>query len=70
MVAHRQKERRRHLIGRREQGNAVLFLPIGIFDETGLKPGRNSARPKQASRGPIFASGEDCRYTEDLIKAA
>ncbi len=23
-----------------------------------------------ASRGPIFASGEDCRYTENLTKAA
>ncbi|PYK27163.1 MAG: hypothetical protein DME59_05750 [Verrucomicrobia bacterium] len=70
MIAHRQKKRRRYVISGCEDRYAVLLLPIGIFDEAGLKPGRNSARPKQASRGPIFASGEDCRYTEDLIKAA
>src|SRR6266576_5881158 len=41
MVAHGQKKWRRQVICRCEQRNAVLFLPFGILNETGLELGRN-----------------------------
>src|SRR5207245_9118057 len=58
MVAHRQKKRRRHLIGRREQRNAVLFLPIGIFDETGLELGRNQLSDRRDHPSALVTSNK------------
>src|SRR4030095_15734352 len=41
MVAHHQKKWRRDVIGRGEDGDTVLFLPLTIFNERGFNPGRN-----------------------------
>src|SRR5262245_6921492 len=40
MVAHRQEKRRPDAISCCENGHAVLFLPIGIFDEERVEPAR------------------------------
>src|SRR5205814_10393863 len=41
MVAHREEKRSANVASRREHRNAILFLPIGIFDETRIETGRN-----------------------------
>src|SRR5215468_4103231 len=40
MVAHRQEKRRRDAISCCENGNAILFLPIAIFDEKRVEAAR------------------------------
>jgi len=41
VIAHCQEKWSLDVIGRRQQGNAILFSPMAVFDEGGADAGRN-----------------------------